>query len=103
LKAREDGGIKWVELLEKFKSVQEKARRVRGHNSHSDEALGLGLGTAQSQDRERPPAVPPKQVSIQPTANQPKAQPLPPGHKPRSSLSNLGRFAGGVAGRKAKR
>lgn len=32
LKAREEGTIKWGELLEKFKSVQEKARRT--HQSH---------------------------------------------------------------------
>lgn len=32
LKAREEGTIKWGELLEKFKSVQEKARRA--HQSH---------------------------------------------------------------------
>ncbi|KAI9758544.1 MAG: hypothetical protein M4579_003036 [Chaenotheca gracillima] len=30
LKGREDGGIRWVELLDKFKAVQEKARRQQG-------------------------------------------------------------------------
>ncbi|KAK8153127.1 vacuolar protein 14 C-terminal Fig4p binding-domain-containing protein [Phyllosticta citrichinensis] len=29
LKSREEGGIKWVELLEKFKQVQERARRAK--------------------------------------------------------------------------
>lgn len=103
LKAREDGGIRWVELLEKFKAVQEKARRIKGHNSHSDEGLGLGLGIGSLQEKGKPPAVPPKHITLPPATAQSKPPAPQPGHKPRSSLSNLGRFAGGVAGRKAKR
>jgi vacuole morphology and inheritance protein 14 len=101
LKSREDGGVKWVELLEKFKSTQEKARRSRRANM--GEEFGISV-----QEKEKPPEVPPKNASLRPPsatgANRPP--PLPaqgPGHKPRSSLSNLGRFAGGVAGRKIKK
>ncbi|KAG6106928.1 hypothetical protein E4U13_007173 [Claviceps humidiphila] len=37
LKGREDSGIKWIELLEKFRSVQERARRVQRHNLNGEE------------------------------------------------------------------
>ena len=55
------------------------------------------------------PSAPPKSVAgLRPGspagAMRPPPAPAPPGplpgHKPRSSLSNLGRFAGGVAGRR---
>ncbi|KAI9822144.1 MAG: hypothetical protein M1832_003147 [Thelocarpon impressellum] len=54
LKGREDGGIRWVELLDKFKSVQEKARRQQSRQQggggtgggalHGDDGVGVGSG-----------------------------------------------------------
>lgn len=43
LKGREDGGIRWVELLEKFRSVQEKARRAQRQNLEDDDQPPLGV------------------------------------------------------------
>lgn len=106
LKAREDGGVKWVELLEKFKSTQERARK-----SQRMASMGEDMGVSPVQEKERgPPEVPPKSAGLRggqaPAGiNRPLPVPAgaqPAGHKSRSSLSNLGRFAGGVAGRKKK-
>lgn len=102
LKAREEGGIKWVELLEKFKSVQEKARR-------SQRLASLGYDAAitpiHEKEKAQPPEAPLKHT--RPNSAASTARPIPAvqqGHKKsKSSLSNLGRFAGGVGARKTKR
>lgn len=102
LKAREEGGIKWVELLEKFKTVQEKARR-----SQRLASLGDDPATTPIHEKEniQPPEVPPKHT--RPNSAASTARPTSAaqqGHqKSKSSLSNLGRFAGGVSARKTKR
>lgn len=44
LKGREEGGIRWVELLEKFRSVQERARRAQRQNMDNDDAPSIGVG-----------------------------------------------------------
>ncbi|KAG6030180.1 hypothetical protein E4U41_000159 [Claviceps citrina] len=43
LKGREDSGIKWFELLEKFRSVQDRARRVQRHNLDGEEVSAAGM------------------------------------------------------------
>lgn len=44
MKGREDGIIRWNELLEKFRSVQERARRAQRHSGDVDDSRGsLGL------------------------------------------------------------
>lgn len=44
MKGREDGIIRWNELLEKFRSVQERARRAQRHAGDVDDGRGsLGL------------------------------------------------------------
>lgn len=102
LKAREEGGIRWVELLEKFKNVQEKARR-----SQRLASLGYDVAITPIHEKEKaqPPEVPPKHT--RPNSAASTARPTPvvqQGHqKSKSSLSNLGRFAGGVSARKTKR
>lgn len=102
LKAREEGGIRWVELLEKFKSVQEKARRPQRLAS-----LGYDIAITPIHEKEKaqPPEVPPRHT--RPNSAASTARPTPvmqQGHqKSKSSLSNLGRFAGGVGARKTKR
>jgi vacuole morphology and inheritance protein 14 len=98
------GSVKWTELLERFKQTQEKARRSQrmasmGEEEEVQEKMGPTAPT---------PPIPPKPAGLRPGspagAMRPPPAPVPPGpaqgHKPRSSLSNLGRFAGGVAGRR---
>jgi vacuole morphology and inheritance protein 14 len=100
LKAREDGGVKWTELLDKFKMMQERARRSQRMSSLGGEDMGI----SPIQEKEKnPPEVPPKNPNLRPNsaASTTKIPPVPPGGagpKPRY----LGRFAGGVAGRKKK-
>lgn len=115
LKGRDEAGIRWVELLDKFKSVQEKARRsLRPGGEHADDG---GAGTAFGHIELRgdldpkaladlarlqtptPPLVPPK-GGVGAGVGQ------VPGHKPRTSLSNkfgLGRSSGGISGSRAKK
>jgi len=110
LKAREEGSVKWTELLDRFKGTQEKARRTQQHATFGGESPS-GLDTVQEKETKGPPPVPPKNAALRP--NSPAAAMRTPatnaaanaaqGHKPRSSLSNLGRFAGGVAGRNRKK
>ncbi|KAH6643895.1 vacuolar protein 14 C-terminal Fig4p binding-domain-containing protein [Boeremia exigua] len=110
LKAREEGSVKWNELLDRFKATQEKARRTASHATMGED-MPTGLDTVQEKESRIPPAVPPKHAGLRP--NSPAGATRPPvtqaaanaaqGHKPRSSLSNLGRFAGGVAGRNKKK
>lgn len=40
LKGRDEGGIRWTELLDKFKSVQEKARRAQ-RTGDLDDGFGM--------------------------------------------------------------
>ncbi len=105
LKAREDGAIKWVELLEKFKSVQEKARRAhQSHDQVDDGTPATSVASESSKEKALPDV--PKQ-SFRPASAASMAQKPPPPaaslHKPKSSLGNLGRLAGGVGGRKGKK
>ncbi|OTA03391.1 vacuole-associated enzyme activator complex component (Vac14) [Trichoderma parareesei] len=44
LKGRDDGAIRWVELLEKFRSVQERARRSQRHSMEIEDTLSAGVG-----------------------------------------------------------
>lgn len=104
LKPREEAGIRWTELLEKFKSVQEKARRVHRLQSQVEDGTSTpGNATiAEVKDKTMPDV--PKQALRPSSEGSASQRPAPPGgHKPKSSLGNLGRFAGGVAGRKGKK
>jgi vacuole morphology and inheritance protein 14 len=104
LKAREDSGVKWTELLDKFKMMQERARRSQRMSTLGGEDMGI----SPIQEKEKSaPDIPLKTPNPRPTSASSTSKPPPVpagtiGHKPRSSLSNLGRFAGGVAGRKKK-
>ena len=105
LKPREEAAIKWTELLEKFKSVQEKAKRAhRLQNQVEDGTFTPNATVAEAKDKALPDV--PKQAlrpSSEGSASQRSAPTSGPLHKPKSSLGNLGRFAGGVAGRKGKK
>ncbi|KAG5950859.1 hypothetical protein E4U53_004292 [Claviceps sorghi] len=50
LKGREDSGIKWFELLEKFRSVQERARRVQRHNLDGEQVSAAGMADFRAAD-----------------------------------------------------
>lgn len=105
LKAREEGGIKWAELLEKFKSVQEKARRAHKlQNQVEDGTPATRVGNEANKEKALPEVPKP---SLRPSSAGSTAQrPPPPSvpvHKPKSSLGNFGRLTGGVGGRKGKK
>jgi len=101
LKAREDGGIRWSELLEKFKNVQDKAKRAKGlHGQIDDQPTALNGMLEQSkekslQDSSKYPGRP-----LGAEGSAPRS--LVPQHKPKSSLGNFSRLARGVAGQKKK-
>jgi vacuole morphology and inheritance protein 14 len=99
------GTVKWTELLDRFKQTQEKARRTQrmasmGEEEEEQEKMGPSVPTPTA----RPKSVTALRPGSPAGAMRPPPTPAPPGpvqgHKPRSSLSNLGRFAGGVAGRR---
>ena len=105
LKPREDGAIKWVELLDKFKSVQEKARRASRMQGQIDNGLPVPTSAEEESKQRAVPEVPKQPLRPASAGSATRGMPPPSGplHKPKSSLGNLGRFAGGVAGRKAKK
>ena len=105
LKPREEAGIKWTELLEKFKSVQEKARRAHRLENQVEDGMSASNATAAEIKDKTLPDVPKQGLrpSSAGSASQRPGPPSAPLHKPKSSLGNLGRFAGGVAGRKGKK
>ncbi|KAL8375750.1 hypothetical protein RB595_007054 [Gaeumannomyces hyphopodioides] len=104
LKGREEGIIRWAELLEKFRSVQDRARRAQrpgGVGDLDDGGPGLDLRLGESLDAKptkdaraggpiQPPPVPLKDAPAQ--------------AKPRAGLGRpvFGRF-GGAGGARAKR
>ncbi|KAI9787716.1 MAG: hypothetical protein M1839_000247 [Geoglossum umbratile] len=108
LKGREDGGIKWVELLEKFKSVQEKARRQQRQSLLKDDMTAIGhLPDEKVSNLAEPASLNVQgrfsgssstvntQTPVQPAANQVQ--------KSKSGLGHLGRLSGAVGGRKTRR
>ena len=108
LKPREDSLIKWTELLDKFKTVQERARKSSGLGATGDANNDRPTPIIPQPHRDKElPEVPTKSASRPPTAgNGPAARPVPPTgpiHKPKSSLSNLSRLTGGVRGNKTKK
>lgn len=105
LKPREDGVIKWAELLEKFKTVQDKARRAhRLHDQDEDGSLAPNAPIETLKDKALPD-VPTQGLRPSSAGSITRGMPPPSGplHKPKSSLGHLGRLAGGVAGRKGKK
>ncbi|KAI1773727.1 vacuole morphology and inheritance protein [Hypoxylon cercidicola] len=91
-KGREDGMIRWDQLLEKFRSVQERARRAQRMMDGRSLDDGLGFSELRFTEKETPrpagPAVPPKDAT--PAAAPPK----------RSGLGRqFGRLGASVSGR----
>ncbi|SPJ78969.1 probable enzyme activator VAC14 [Fusarium torulosum] len=101
LKSREDGNIRWVELLEKFRSVQERARRAqRQNNMDGDEIPSMGVselrigdGAADVKGKDT------RGVGLQ-TIPQKEPAPAPPVPAKRIGLGRqFGRLGGAVAGK----
>jgi vacuole morphology and inheritance protein 14 len=101
LKGRDEGGIRWNELLEKFKSVQERARRAQRPGGEPDDGLAmldgrLGEGADGKAFKElsrlQGPPMPLKDVT--PAVQQ-------AGKKP--TLGKFGRLGGAVGGGRPKR
>ena len=130
LKTRDENSIRWVELLDKFKSTQEKARRSQrasqrelnqeGSGTMQDPSLTAALSAAATADQGRGreknlPDVPRAGVggsglgvggsggrgaAVDPALSRGNSV-LSGGNKNRSSLANLGRL--GIGGKKPKR
>ncbi|KAL2179448.1 vacuolar protein 14 C-terminal Fig4p binding-domain-containing protein [Thermothelomyces heterothallicus CBS 202.75] len=109
LKGREEGIIRWGELLEKFRSVQERARRLQrtgGGRDADDPAggdlrIGDGLTGDKGQGIEGVGGAPGRATrgSVPAAKEAPPAKPEPV-PKPRSGLGRqFGRLGGAVSGR----
>ena len=105
LKAREEGTIRWNELLEKFKSVQEKAKRLHRLQDQGEDGASVPRAAGdEDKDKLSPDAM--KQNLRPSSAGSTTQRAAPPGgplHKPKSSLGNFGRLTGGVGRQKAKK
>lgn len=108
LKGRDEGSIRWNELLEKFRIVQDRARRAAkrsggdfddGLGMMSDPRAGEGLDSRAFKDMTRLPGPPQsgKDTTTAPTAAQPTA------NKSKSSLGKFGRLGGAVSGTRPKK
>ncbi|KAI9722852.1 MAG: hypothetical protein M1828_004418 [Chrysothrix sp. TS-e1954] len=126
LKSREDGAVKWSELLERFRSSQDRAKRASRSGTPEDGVHGSGAfgtldGAAQRSGTGDRRLLPPPDGALRRLQTSPgpgadgsrssngslqgvgsqqggKEQ----GHKSRFSSSNFGRFASGVKGRTKK-
>ncbi|KAH7245890.1 vacuolar protein 14 C-terminal Fig4p binding-domain-containing protein [Fusarium tricinctum] len=101
LKSREDGNIRWVELLEKFRSVQERARRAqRQNNMDGDEIPLMGVSELRSGDGAADvKGKDTRGVGLQ-TIPQKEPAPAPPVPAKRIGLGRqFGRLGGAVAGK----
>ncbi|KAK3941184.1 vacuolar protein 14 C-terminal Fig4p binding-domain-containing protein [Diplogelasinospora grovesii] len=99
LKGREDGIIRWNELLEKFRAVQERARRVQRLGGDVDDGSTLGMGDLRIGDGASDPKVgkEPARTPPVPLKDPPATAPAT---KPRSGLGRqFGRLGGAVSGR----
>lgn len=104
LKGREEGIIRWAELLEKFRSVQERARRAQRLGGDLDDRPTLGVGDLRIGDGiEMVPSKAPAGRAGPPVPLKDAPAPAPPAPAPKAK-SGLGRQFGrlGAVGR-AKR
>ncbi|POS72951.1 vacuole morphology and inheritance protein [Diaporthe helianthi] len=101
LKGREEGIIRWAELLEKFRSVQERARRAQRLGGDRDDQPTLGVGDLRILDAAE--MAPPKTVvgrAGPPVPVKDSPVPTPPAAKPKSGLGRqFGRLGASVSGR----
>ncbi|KAH6890982.1 vacuolar protein 14 C-terminal Fig4p binding-domain-containing protein [Thelonectria olida] len=96
LKGREDGNIRWVELLEKFRSVQERARRSQRQGMDGDDLPSIGIGELRIGDGSLDPKG--KDTRTPPQQKEPTLAPPVPAK--RIGLGRqFGRLGGAVAGK----
>jgi len=100
LKGREDGIIRWTELLEKFRTVQERARRLQRPGGDADDAPTFGAGDMRIAEG-LPESRGAKEVAARAPPVPVKDTPAPtPPAKARSGIGRqFGRLGGAVAGR----
>nr|POE93554.1 protein vac14 like [Quercus suber] len=111
LKSRDaEGGIRWSELLEKFRTTQERVRRSHLRRQIGDRSDDDLVAPQQQQNEHRNAGKygafsqkNPPHVSIAGRSSVPSGTVVPGHAKGKSSLTNLGRFAGGVAGSASKK
>ncbi|CAI4214594.1 unnamed protein product [Parascedosporium putredinis] len=96
LKGREEGIIRWSELLEKFRTVQERARRAQRHMSEFDDGPQLGVGELRIGDAFESKSGKDGRVGNPPPVPVKDAGPVPAlATKARTGLGKqLGRFGG---------
>lgn len=103
LKGREEGSIRWGELLEKFRSVQERARRAQRLGGDLDDRPTLGVGDLRIMDgpeMSNSKAPVGRAAAGPPVPLKDAAAPTPPAVKPRSGLGRqFGRLGASVSGR----
>ncbi|KAK7414122.1 hypothetical protein QQX98_006984 [Neonectria punicea] len=100
LKGREDGNIRWQELLEKFRSVQERARRAQRQGVDGEDLpfimseIRIGDGSMDPKGKET------RAQTMATPAPQKDPPPAPPVPAKRSGLGRqFGRLGGAVAGK----
>ncbi|KAB5542636.1 vacuolar protein 14 C-terminal Fig4p binding-domain-containing protein [Coniochaeta sp. 2T2.1] len=97
---REDGIIRWNELLEKFRSVQERARRAQRVGGDLDDSSTLGVGELRLSEGFEKTGPAPKEGVRPPVPSKDLPTPAVPAVKPRSGLGRqFGRLGGAVSGR----
>ncbi|KAI5466519.1 vacuolar protein 14 C-terminal Fig4p binding-domain-containing protein [Mariannaea sp. PMI_226] len=102
LKGREDGNIRWVELLEKFRSVQDRARRAQRQGVDGDDVPFLGMSELRIGDGSVDPKGKDGRNSGMAMAPPPQKEPAPAPPVPakRTGLGRqFGRLGGAVAGK----
>ena len=93
--------MRWNELFDRFKGIQDRAKRSKGRPSRDNER-GPIVGDILEIPREKVLPEIPKATRLLTTENTP-TRPVGPTHKPKSSLSNLSsRLTRGV-GQKGKK
>ncbi|QUC18821.1 uncharacterized protein UV8b_03062 [Ustilaginoidea virens] len=95
LKGREEGGIRWVELLEKFRSVQDRARRVQRHNAGSEDVSSADMADLRLGDASLEPK---NNARVPPAGNAQMTSTKDMGPTPAAKKTGLGRQFGRLGG-----
>ena len=103
LKPRDDGSVRWVELLDRFKGIQDKAKRAKvpPHMQVEERASLLNSMLDPAKEKTLPdvPKVPSRPLSAEGIPLRPQATQ----HKSKSSLGNFSRLARGVGAQRNKK
>lgn len=102
-----EGGIRWTELLDKFRHTQERVRRLQQRHL-SGQYDGMDERSTSPEQQKKATLTLPSERAGRPSSAQSLGRPLPQpvggGHiKGKSSLSNFGRLTGSVGARKGKK